>query len=99
VDALRRDFSVLRFAEPDRDWLRFVVDNRKGVDAGAGYDAVVGPVANDDVYRVVGFYESGDYSEAYAVEQLKIKRLFIQCVFKTQAALARLVFKGVEHVR
>ena len=57
-----------------------------------GFDAVVGPVANDDVYTTVTLYLAGVLTKQQALEALKIKRLFDQYVWKTQAALAAITF-------
>ena len=54
----------------------------------AGYDVVIGPVANDNVYQTIRFFETGVYSKDEAMRRLLAERLFNQIVFKTAAALA-----------
>ena len=90
--AFKGGLRVLRFGSPDSSWLDFVAENRAGTYADDDFDAVVGPVANDDVYTTVTLYLAGVLTKQQALEALKIKRLFDQYVWKTQAALAAITF-------
>ncbi len=89
------DSSVLRFDSPDKAWLDFVSANRSGSYEGETYDFILGPVANDDVYRVFALYTAGVLSKAQTLEALKIKKLYDQLVLTSMKALSYLVFKGV----
>jgi hypothetical protein len=93
---LRTAASVLnsmRFSAPDKAWLDFVFQNRRGIYNGLPYDLVIGPVANDDVFTTFQLYESGVLSEDQTLEALKIKKLFDQFVLKNEKALAFLKYK------
>ena len=85
---------VRRFEGPDHDWLDFVIANRRGEDVNTGFDIVIGPVADDDVYGTIALFESGFYSEEEALDHLKVKRLFNQYVFVSDKALSHIRFKG-----
>lgn len=93
-NALSRSLDVLQFAAPDAKWLEFVSANRSGAYSGGLHDVVVGPVADDDVFTTVTLYLGGALTEAQALEALKVKRLFDQYVWKTEAALKLLSFTG-----
>ena len=84
------------FPAADVEWLDFVSDNRNDVYAGPDYDFVHGPIANDDVYRTLLFYFEGLMTKEAALETLKVRKLYNQYVFKSEAALAALRFVGSE---
>ncbi|MBE6893833.1 MAG: DUF3990 domain-containing protein [Ruminococcaceae bacterium] len=86
--------SVLRFDEPNEDWLNFVSDNRSGNYKGEQYDLIYGPVANDDVYTTFNLYSAGILSKEQTLEALKIKKLYNQLVLASEKALGYLEFKG-----
>lgn len=86
--------SVLRFDSPDEAWLDFVSDNRSGNYEGDSYDFILGPVANDDVYRTFTLYTAGLLTKEQTLEQLKIKKLYNQLVLATEKALSYLHFIG-----
>jgi len=47
MDVGESGLDILQFSAPDRLWLDFVHQNRRGIYAGKQYDLVIGPVAND----------------------------------------------------
>lgn len=80
------------FSSPDKQWLDFVSKNRNGISFKEQYDIVIGPVANDDVYRTLQLYFSSLLSKEQALEMLKIKSLYTQYTFKSVKALFYLKF-------
>ena len=93
-----RQCSLLRFERPDEAWLDFVTANRQGAYRGRQYDLIYGPVANDDVYRVIALYMTGVLDKEQALTALRIRRLFNQLVFVTEKSLQYLHFEGSEFV-
>jgi hypothetical protein len=91
--------SVLRFDAPDERWLDFVVANRKGAKPVERYDIIIGPVANDDVFGTIILYEAGQLDKESAIKRFKVKKLYNQVVFCTDAALSRLTFVGSYKVK
>ncbi len=87
-----KELSILKFEYPGEHWLDFVSDNRNGSYSGHQYDIVVGPVANDDVYRTLALYFSGELSKAQALENLKIKHLYDQIAFTSENAMNYITF-------
>jgi len=91
-DRIRRSLNVLEFNSPDNNWLDFVYANRTLRYTGESFDVVIGPVANDTLYRVFRLFESGDISRETVIERLKSTRLFNQVTFCTDASVSQLKF-------
>ncbi len=87
-------FSVLNFYAPNREWLEFVIANRRG-NITHDYDIVCGPVANDTLYQTITIYESGILTWEETVKRLKTHELFDQFSFHTEKVLKNLKFKEV----
>ena len=77
------DFSVLRFGGVDEAWLDFVCDCRDGKDVYSAYDAIIGRVADDDVFRTIQSYRQGDITKARAIELLRFARPNDQLALRT----------------
>ena len=90
------ELAVLRFTEADREWLRFVCDNRLGKAPQCMYDLVIGPVANDNTMPVINRFIGGDYDEDEALKRLLTQKLHDQYVGKPALALAKLQFQREE---
>lgn len=87
------EIDILRFTAPDKEWLDFVHQNRRGKYMGKIFDLVIGPVANDDVFTTFILFEQNILNTEQTLEALKIKKLYNQYVFKTEKALSFLKFK------
>ena len=87
--------SVLRFNEPNRGWLRYVVSNRTEWQSNNDYDIVIGPVANDQTVRTISDYINGYLTEEMALQLLLPQKLKDQYAFKTLNAINALHFKEV----
>jgi hypothetical protein len=85
--------SVKTFNEPNSEWLRFVVHNRRNGREDDNVDIIIGPVANDDVFEAITLYESGQIDEEATIRRLKVKRLFGQVLFCNDNALKLLEFQ------
>ena len=90
-DLLNGRYATLNFTGPTKDWLDFVVKNRKGQGDGH-YDLTMGPVANDQLYATIRLYEQGVLTAAAAIDMLKTHVLFDQLAFNNQDAANELVF-------
>lgn len=89
-----KDCLVLRFDEPNEEWLDFVSENRAGNYSGESYDFIYGPVADDDVYTTFTLYTAGVLTKEQTIEALKIKKLYNQLVLTSAKALSYLKFCG-----
>ena len=92
---LWRPMAVQRFSAPDRAWLHYITINRKRLPDDSAWDLVIGPVANDDTQQTIGIYLSGIITEGMCIQLLKPHRLKNQYTFKTERAIATLVFKDI----
>lgn len=81
-------FSVLRFGGVDEAWLDFVCDCRDGKDVYSGYDAIIGRVADDDVFRTIQSYRQGDITKSRALELLRFSRPNDQVALRTERIIA-----------
>ena len=88
--------KVLRFSEANERWLDFICKNRSGKDIDEEYDIVIGPVADDRVYRVVVEYENGDIDRETALKNLHAVALCDQILFHTEKAISLLIYIETE---
>lgn len=98
VDKANSNLKVLRFFEADEKWLDFICGNRSGKNMG-DYDVVIGPVADDRVYRVVVEYENGDLDKETALKNLKTEVLCDQILFHTEKSLSFLKYIDTEIIK
>ena len=59
LEEAKKNLNVIIFDKADEKWLDFICANRNRKYIG-DYDIVIGPVADDKVYRVIVEYENGD---------------------------------------
>lgn len=95
LETAKADLTVIHFEVADEAWLDFICDNRSGKPTGE-YDIVIGPVADDRVYRVVVEYENGDLDRETALKRLKTEALCDQILFHTDRALEYLKYIDTE---
>lgn len=88
---LEGEFVVLHFAGATKEWLEFVVNNRKGKST-EEYELVMGPVANDQLYATIRLYEQRVITADAAIEMLKTHKLFNQLSFHTERVAVLLKF-------
>ena len=87
---------VKRFNGVSSDWLNFIAANRLNGNIEHSYDIVIGPVADDRVYRVVVQYENGDIDKETALKNLKTEVLCDQILFHTDKSLEYLKYIDTE---
>jgi hypothetical protein len=95
------DLNALEFKNSDEFWFDFVLANRANNDTDAvdtSFDIVIGPVANDKVYKVFNKYSEEEITREEALKQLKISDLYNQVVFKNEKSLKNLHFVSSERV-
>jgi len=91
-DNMLLEFDILEFNHPDDKWFDFVCANRTGKYSGKLYDIIIGPVANDTVYRVFRLFEDGDIDRETAIKRLKVSELYNQITFCTERVIVKLKF-------
>ena len=92
-----KTLNILFFEVADERWLDFVCDNRNGRYCD-DFDVIVGPVADDKVYKVVVEYENGDIDKEKALLLLKTENLCDQILFHTEKSLQFINFVKAEEV-
>lgn len=70
IEAAKKNYRYLEFKAYDKDWLDFIVANRKDRMAWKGYDLISGGVANDNVIDTVEDYIRGRMSAEAALSEL-----------------------------
>ena len=95
LEKAEREVTVIKFEKADKNWLDFICANRSGRSLN-NYDIVIGPVADDRVYRVVILFENGDIDKESALRRLKTEVLSDQILFHTEKALGFLEFVKAE---
>ena len=90
--------KMLVFNGPEEAWFDFVMDNRHTTGFSHGYDIVMGPVANDNVYETLTLFEDGIISKQEAIVRLKTYKLVDQVLFHTESALKFIRFVDSEVV-
>lgn len=93
-----KNLKILRFTEPNLEWLDYVSNNRKNRDAKDGWDLVIGPVANDQTFPTILLYLDGYIDAESAIKQLLPQKLKDQYTFKTENSLSLLRFTEVRSV-
>lgn len=67
LDAAMAEYCFHRFEHYDREWLHFIVNNRRGGDEWRQWDIIEGGVANDRVIDTVENYMAGLIPEEIAL--------------------------------
>ena len=88
MDKAEKELTIIRFDSPNPEWLHFVTACRSGRETDYTYDIAIGPVANDNVYATIQFFETGVYSEAEALTRLKVEKIYDQILFHNVRALS-----------
>lgn len=86
------DLNVLNFLTALEKWLDFVYANRKDDNFTHEYDVVMGPVADDTLYKVLDLYDSGVLTYKETIERLKTYKLSNQISFHTEKSLKYLKY-------
>ena len=98
-DAAKKNTLVRRFDAADMEWLLFVVNNRRGVPSAEAADMYIGPVADDNVYQSIRFFETGILNAEETVKRLKTEVLQDQWTFHTDKRLLYCKFIEYKEVR
>lgn len=85
------DLKIKKFDEMTDEWLKFVVNCRRGIEH--NYDIVEGPMADDTIWDYVEDYVRGEISKAAFWELVKFKYPTHQIVFCTEKSLNSLEFE------
>ena len=99
INELKKEFVIKRFESADEEWLSFVVNNRSGNTTDDKTDMHIGPVADDNVYQSIRFFETGILNAEETVSRLKTEVLHDQWTFHTENILSYCRYTGCTEVR
>lgn len=98
-EVAKKNTLIRKFDTADMDWLMFVVGNRRGATSDDMTDMHIGPVADDNVYQSIRFFETGVYDAKETVKRLKTEILHDQWTFHTNKMLTYLNYIGYKEVK
>ena len=76
------DFNVMRFTSVGEEWFDFVCACRDGEDPSPNSDAIIGRVADDDVFKTIQKYRQGRMSKQDAIQELRFAKPNDQIAFR-----------------
>ena len=95
--------KVKIFENADKEWLRFILQNRKYDGCAHDYDIVIGPTADAETTTIINEYyeelEESEYSDEVCekvISELKPENLPKQYFFRTKEAVNTLSFDKVK---
>lgn len=98
-EAAKENTIIRKFDATDMEWLQFVVNNRRGVPLAEPVDMHIGPVADDNVYKSIRFFETGILNAEETVKRLKTEALQDQWTFHTAEMLSYCKFMEYKEVK
>lgn len=92
------DLKILRL-ERDAAWFDYIYGNRHLMpDPYGEYDVIIGPIANDTIYDVLGITTSGFLEKDLALQLLMLGPAYRQVTLKTDKAAGHLRFLASEEI-
>lgn len=90
--AIKKRLSIKVFDTPNKEWAKFVMDNRNlnVVQPCHNYDIVIGPVADDTISRLIRMFTENFITEEQLVKELTFTEVTSQYFFHTEAAIKML---------
>jgi hypothetical protein len=85
----RKNLRILEFPKYSEDWLDFITLCRMGAGSNAGYDLIIGSVANDKVFDALEAYFNGYSDKQAAIKNLRYEEPNVQYSFANQEAIDR----------
>ena len=99
IESAEKSLNIRKFERADKEWLRFIADNRLKTYTGKIYDVVIGAVANDTIMPTIQAFLGGFINEEATIITLKTSKLFDQWCLKSDKALSLLQFVKSYEVR
>lgn len=88
-DIYQSDYHILHFDKYGREWLDFVVANRKGEGLWKKYDLIEGGIANDRVFNTVELYATDLITAEEALQRLSYHKPNNQICITNQEIIER----------
>ena len=88
---------LIKELKRDEEWFSYIYQNRNHrPDEWKEYDVIMGPIANDTIYDVMGIITSGFLREEEALRLLMIGPEYGQITIKSEKAVSQLQFLSSE---
>lgn len=85
MDEIPATYNRLKFEAYDRNWLEFIVANRKGLNKWKDYDIIEGGIANDRVFDTIEIYLAGLITIDEAIGRLRYQKVNSQiCIINQE---------------
>ncbi len=94
LERAKTTLNIKQFESADEEWVDFVLQNRVVEGFNHHFDIVIGPVANDNVYRQFALFEGGIISKEVLINELMAYKLVDQYLFHTIDSLQFLKFQS-----
>ncbi len=88
-EAILSEANCMIFNAYDKQWLDFIIANRRGENAAESYDYIEGGVANDRVINTINMFMQGYYSEEYALRLLSLHQPNNQICIRKQGLIEK----------
>ena len=98
-ESAKAEADIRKFDVANMEWLLFVVSNRRGIPTSETTDLHIGPVADDNVYQSIRFFETGILNAEETVSRLKTEVLHDQWTFHTEKILSYCRYIAHKEVR
>ncbi len=96
-NAILREARCKVFDAYDKQWLQFIIANRRGEDMAAEYDYIEGGVADDRVINTINLHIQGYYSEEHTLRLLALHQPNNQICIRNQELIDKyLHYEGTE---
>lgn len=99
MEKAKAETIIQQFDSADMEWLLFVVRNRRGECPEKVVDMHIGPVADDNVYQSIRFFETGVLDAEETVKRLKTEVLHDQLAFHTEKMLTYCTFLSAVQIQ
>lgn len=93
-------FKIYEYDGVTKEWLEFILSNRKDINSKSPHDITIGEVADDQVFATINLLERGWIEKDAAIKRLKFKSANNQvCINNQQVIIECLKFIGMEEVK
>lgn len=98
-DKAKLEGDIFIFENADKEWLDFVVGNRRGDQLLKAKDLHIVPVADDTIYRTIRLFETGFLEVEETVKRLRTETLQNQWAFRSSRMLSQLQFVEAKEIK
>lgn len=100
LEAAKKYYKVYEYEGVSKEWLEFILMNRKDINSKSPYDITIGEVADDQVFATINLLAKGWIETEKAIERLKFKIPNNQvCINNKETIENCLEYLGMERVK